>query len=76
MMKQSVNTVIAIRVFISYSSILKLITIISLILFLSSNEFLDDDQETEWQHYLRASIETVLRISDVLPEDVLRIVVR
>ena len=75
-MKQSVNTVIAIRVFISYSSILKLITIISLILFLSSNEFLDDDQETEWQHYLRASIETVLRISDVLPEDVLRIVVR
>ena len=49
---------------------------ISLILFLSSNEFLDDDQETEWQHYLRASIETVLRISDVLPEDVLRIVVR
>ena len=54
----------------------KLVTIIKLILFLSSNEFLDDDQETEWQHYLRASIETVLRISDVLPEDVLRIVVR
>ena len=51
-------------------------TITSLILCLSSNEFLDDDQETEWQHYLRASIETVLRISDVLPEDVLRIVVR
>lgn len=75
MMKQSVNTVIAIRVFVSYSAI-KLVTIISLILFLSSNEFLDDDQETEWQHYLRASIETVLRISDVLPEDVLRIVVR
>ena len=76
MMKQSVNTVIAIRVFVSYSAIFKLVTIISLILFLSSNEFLDDDQETEWQHYLRASIETVLRISDVLPEDVLRIVVR
>ena len=76
MMKQSVNTVIAIRVFVSYSAILKLVSIISLILFLSSNEFLDDDQETEWQHYLRASIETVLRISDVLPEDVLRIVVR
>ena len=74
MMKQSVNTVIAIRVFVSYFAIF--ITIISLILFLSSNEFLDDDQETEWQHYLRASIETVLRISDVLPEDVLRIVVR
>ena len=52
------------------------LTITSLILCLSSNEFLDDDQETEWQHYLRASIETVLRISDVLPEDVLRIVVR
>ena len=53
-----------------------LVTITSLILCLSSNDFLDDDQETEWQHYLRASIETVLRISDVLPEDVLRIVVR
>ena len=53
-----------------------LLIITSLILCLSSNEFLDDDQETEWQHYLRASIETVLRISDVLPEDVLRIVVR
>ena len=52
------------------------LTITSLILCLSSNDFLDDDQETEWQHYLRASIETVLRISDVLPEDVLRIVVR
>ena len=38
--------------------------------------FLDDDEETEWQHYLRASIETILRVSDVLPEEVLRIVVR
>ena len=75
MMKQSVNTIIAIHVLVSYSSIL-LVTITSLILCLSSNDFLDDDQETEWQHYLRASIETVLRISDVLPEDVLRIVVR
>ena len=73
MMKQSVSTII---VLVSYSTILKLATITSLILCLSSNEFLDDDQETEWQHYLRASIETVLRISDVLPEDVLRIVVR
>ena len=73
MMKQSVRTII---VLVSYSTILKLATITSLILCLSSNEFLDDDQETEWQHYLRASIETVLRISDVLPEDVLRIVVR
>ena len=72
MMKQSVRTII---VSVSYSTILS-ITITSLILCLSSNEFLDDDQETEWQHYLRASIETVLRISDVLPEDVLRIVVR
>ena len=35
----------------------------------------DDDEETEWQHYLRASIETILRVSDVLPEEVLRIVV-
>ena len=39
-------------------------------------KILDDDEETEWQHYLRASIETILRISDVLPEEVLRIVVR
>ena len=37
--------------------------------------FIDDDEETEWQHYLRASIETILRVSDVLPEEVLRIVV-
>ena len=36
---------------------------------------IDDDEETEWQHYLRASIETILRVSDVLPEEVLRIVV-
>ena len=35
----------------------------------------DDDEETEWQHYLRASIETILRVSDVLPEEVLQIVV-
>ena len=41
----------------------------------SPNIFLDDDEETEWQHYLRASIETILRVSDVLPEEVLRIVV-
>ena len=36
---------------------------------------IDDDEETEWQHYLRASIETILRVSDVLPEEVLGIVV-
>lgn len=35
---------------------------------------IDDDEETEWQHYLRASIETIVRVSEILPEEVLRIV--
>ena len=36
---------------------------------------LDDDEETEWQHYLRASIECIMRVADVFPNDVLRIIV-
>lgn len=35
---------------------------------------LDDDEETEWQHYLRASIECVMKVADVFPNDVLRII--
>ena len=35
----------------------------------------DDDEETEWQHYLRASIECIMRVADVFPNDVLRIIV-
>ena len=38
------------------------------------DETIDDDEETEWQHYLRTSIETVVKVSEILPEDVLRIV--
>ena len=34
----------------------------------------DDDDETEWQQYLRVCIETVMKVSDLLPTDVLRIV--
>jgi hypothetical protein len=32
--------------------------------------------ETEWQHYLRASIEIVVKVSELLPDDVLQIVVK
>ena len=31
-------------------------------------------EETEWQHFLRASIETIVRVSEVLPNEVLSIV--
>jgi hypothetical protein len=31
--------------------------------------------ETEWQHYLRACIEIVIKVSDLLPDDILQIVV-
>ena len=31
-------------------------------------------EETEWQHYLRTSIETIVKVSELLPEDVLRTV--
>ena len=41
---------------------------------LDDQEF-DDDEETEWQHYLRASIECIMRVSDVFPDDVLQLVV-
>ena len=27
----------------------------------------DDDEETEWQHYQRASIECIMRVADVFP---------
>ena len=40
---------------------------------LDDEEF-DDDEETEWQHYLRASIECIMRVADVFPTDVLRII--
>ena len=36
--------------------------------------FLYFQEETEWQHYLRASIETIVRVSEILPDEVLRIV--
>ena len=39
------------------------------------NEDFDDDEETEWQHYLRASIECIMKVADVFPSDVLRILV-
>ena len=39
------------------------------------DEDFDDDEETEWQHYLRASIECIMRVADVFPNDVLRIIV-
>jgi len=38
------------------------------------DEDFDDDEETEWQHYLRASIECIMRVADVFPTDVLRII--
>ena len=38
------------------------------------DEDFDDDEETEWQHYLRASIECIMRVADVFPNDVLRII--
>ena len=41
---------------------------------LNDDEF-DDDEETEWQHYLRASIECIMRVADVFPNDILRILV-
>ena len=41
---------------------------------LDDDEF-DDDEETEWQHYLRASIECIMKVADVFPNDVLRIIV-
>jgi hypothetical protein len=39
------------------------------------DEDFDDDEETEWQHYLRASIECIMKVAEVFPNDVLRIVV-
>ena len=36
--------------------------------------FVSFQEETEWQHYLRASIETIVRVSEILPDEVLRIV--
>lgn len=35
------------------------------------DEQINDDEETEWQHYLRASIECIMKVSEVLPDDVL-----
>ena len=39
------------------------------------DEDFDYNEETEWQHYLRASIECIMRVADVFPNDVLRIIV-
>ena len=41
---------------------------------LDDQEF-DDDEETEWQHYLRSSIECIMRVADVFPDDVLQLMV-
>ena len=41
---------------------------------LDDEEF-DDDEETQWQHYLRASIECIMRVAEVFPNDILRIIV-
>ena len=41
---------------------------------LDDKEF-DDDEETEWQHYLRASIDCIMRVAEVFPDDVLQLVV-
>ena len=37
---------------------------------------LDDDDETEWKQFLRISIETVMKAAELIPDDVLRILVR
>ena len=39
------------------------------------SNFLKFQEETEWQHYLRACIEIIIKVSDLLPDDVLQIVV-
>ncbi|XP_076324683.1 LOW QUALITY PROTEIN: exportin-6-like [Tachypleus tridentatus] len=33
------------------------------------DETLDDDSETEWQHFLRQSIETVAKVADLIPDE-------
>ncbi|XP_013378925.1 exportin-6-like, partial [Lingula anatina] len=38
------------------------------------DETLDDDSETEWQHFLRQSLENVAKVAEILPPDVFRIV--
>jgi len=36
---------------------------------------MDDDDETEWQKYLRSCVEIVMKVADLMPDDVLRILV-
>ena len=40
-----------------------------------SFSFLLFQDETEWQQYLRHSVETVMKVAEILPQDVLRIMV-
>ena len=35
----------------------------------------DDDEKTEWQHYLLRSNETIMKVAELNPDDVLRIMV-
>ncbi|ELU04218.1 hypothetical protein CAPTEDRAFT_106002, partial [Capitella teleta] len=39
------------------------------------DETYDDDNETEWQHFLRQCLETVAKVSDLLPSETFRLVV-
>ncbi|KAI0218442.1 Exportin-6-A [Lamellibrachia satsuma] len=38
------------------------------------DEVLDDDSETEWQHFLRQYLETVAKVADLFPQETFRLV--
>lgn len=38
------------------------------------DEVLDDDSETEWQHFLRQYLETVAKVADLFPDETFRLV--